>query len=310
MDSKVTVVLDGEETILVLDKKLKQLSFSATITEGEKAGVTKLCHLICSAPPNKSDKLKRRAQRLLRTIFSQNRELFVLCGLATTFTSIAQQTKSDAGVARVLAWFGEAKHPPALKELEQTLLSSANQTFETIPSLSGNNTIQQDAKSTPPVESQIPSPSRNNTIQKDTKSTPAVDSQIPSTSRSNAVQEDIGSVSAYNSRPPKKRAWTNTGLAANPVDIQDLQECRTIVERLYPTHNVQQLRSLSREQLISLLNPSSQDLTSHGPSLDLSTGSQSSASSPKEDQRTPRAELPYEAYTSSWSKSLLKCELY
>lgn len=187
MDSKVTVVLDGEETILVLNKKLKQLSFSATITEGEKAGVTKLCHLICLAPPNKSDKLKRRAQRLLRTIFLQNRELFVLYGLAITFTSIAQQTKSDAGVARVLAWFGEAKHPPALKELEQTLLSSANQTFETIPLLSGNNTIQQDAKSTPPVELQIPLPSRNNTIQKDTKSTPAVDSQIPSTSRSNAV---------------------------------------------------------------------------------------------------------------------------
>jgi hypothetical protein len=298
MDSQVTVLLDGDETILILDKKLKQISFSATITEGEKDRVTKLHDLICSPPPPRGDQIKRRAQRLLRTIFAQNRELFVLCGLATTFTSIAHQTKTDTGVARVLAWFGKAERPPALKELEQTLLPSANQIFETIPSLSGNNTIQQDTKSTLAVESQILSPSRNNTIQQDKKS------QVLS---SNTVQQDT---SACNSRPPKKRAWTNTGLAANPVDIQALQECRTIVERLYPMHNVQQLRSLSREQLISLLNPSSQDPTSRTRSLGLSTASQSSASSPKEDQRTPRAELSYETYPSSWSKSLLKCELY
>ncbi len=102
MDSQVTLIPDGEETIKVLEKKRKELCFSATITATDRAGVMKLHDLIFSQV-DKSNKVKKRAQRTLRTIFNHSRELFVLCGLATSFTFISNQTRTDTSVSRVLA---------------------------------------------------------------------------------------------------------------------------------------------------------------------------------------------------------------
>jgi hypothetical protein len=92
--------------------------------------------------------------------------------------------------------------------------------------------------------------------------------------------------------PSKRRLRTNTGLAdLDPLDseLRFLQGCRMVLQRLYPRQDAKSLLSLSREELISLLDPTFQNL---------SEGSQTSASTPEE------ADLSW----MGWSKSFLTRE--
>jgi hypothetical protein len=307
MDSKATLLTDGQPVIAALEKRRQELFLRTEITAHEQDKVARLYQLRFTHV-DRSQGQKKRAQGYLEKIHNHSRELYVLYGLEGTYTFLANHTKTPAGLQRILAWWDDLKaeeHPPALKGLPDILLvrgskstidelpPAPNQTLKTTLSPS-NNTIQPDTKATLASDSQIPSPPRSNAIQQDTKAASAVDSQLPSPSRSNTVLSTNFAI-ALDSEPSKKRARTSSGLAANSVDTQSLQECHRIVQLLYPRQNIESLRSLSREQLISLLD--SQDLPSRASSTDAIKRSQCSASSPAEGQRAPQAEeLLSEAY--------------
>jgi hypothetical protein len=248
MDPPIELIVEGAEIVHALEKKMRTLSFAVAVSPVEQQSVKKLYDLLF-APG--LQRIKKRAQGILRTVFQHSQELFVLCGLATTFTQITNQIKTDAGVSHLLTWYDGVNPSLVLRKITVSLLLSLSQ-----------SKIQQDPESTSAVDSQIPSPSRS---------------------------------SVFDLEPNRKRARTNTGLTADSGDIQS--QYRTIVERLYPTRDIQSLLSLSRDQLISLLDSSRQDLPSHASSPDLSKGSHPSVSS-REEARTPEAGLIYQAYPS------------
>ena len=186
-----------------------------------------------SAESNRKNLPKKRAQRFLNAAIDHCEELFLLSafaagtGLINTFAKV----KTELCISKVLGWWDTVSHPPKLEYFRKEFSFKFNNR-PTIGKKPGMRTDDEQLTCA---------------VQSPNKRARTLPSDIP---------EGHGLAYRENTTPqPNSLVGTSgTGEESFLNLDESLEGYRTILKRLYPTHDTQSLLPLSRQQLIALLN--------------------------------------------------------